>query len=109
MSTVLIYVTASSVEEAQAIGRALVSERLVACVNLLPGMTSMYWWNGGVQEDQEVSMILKTQADLVDRVTERVKELHSYDCPCAVALSVAGGNPAFLEWIVSETIQPAEN
>jgi len=99
----LVYVTASNREEASVIGRAAVDERLAACANVLGDITSFYWWEGAVQEDGEVSLILKTQDHLVDRLTQRVKELHSYDCPCVVALPIAAGNPDFLNWIVNET------
>jgi len=99
----LIYITASSESEATEIGRALVSERLVACVNIHAPIKSVYWWDGDVQEDAEVALVAKTTEDLVPRVIERVKAAHSYDCPCVVALPIAGGNPAFLEWISKET------
>jgi len=99
----LVYITTSSRVEASAIGRAMVDERLAACANVLGDITSFYWWEGAVQEDGEVSLILKTQDHLVDRLTQRVKELHSYDCPCVVAIPIAAGNPDFLDWIVNET------
>ncbi|MEK7246595.1 MAG: divalent-cation tolerance protein CutA, partial [Pseudomonadota bacterium] len=66
-------------------------------------ITSIYWWESKVQEEGETSFILKTRADLVDALTQRVKALHSYACPCVVALPVAAGNPAFLSWIENET------
>ncbi len=103
MTVTLIYVTASSEEEARRIGTTLVSERLAACANLLPGMTSLFWWEGRIQEAREVTIILKTRADLVERLTDRVRQLHSYECPCVVALPIAGGNQAFIDWIVAET------
>lgn len=103
MTQVLIYVTTGSPEEAAAIGRDLVESRLAACANLLPGMTSIYWWDGAVHDDSEASLILKTRADLIEAVTARVKELHSYDCPCVIALPITGGNSDFLNWIVKET------
>lgn len=101
--TSLIYVTTGSEEEARQIAAALVEARLVACANMLPGMKSIYRWQGEIQSDREVVLILKTQTSLVDMVTDKVKELHSYDCPCVVALSIAGGNPAFLDWIGEQT------
>ncbi len=103
MSVSLVYITASSREEALEIGRTLVKERLAACANVGGGITSLYWWEGSVQEDAEVSLILKTRSGLVDSVVRRVKELHSYTCPCVVALPIAAGNPDFLGWIVNET------
>lgn len=101
--TRLIYITAESTYEARAIGRALVEARLAACANVLGPMTSIYRWEGVVQEGEEAVLIAKTTASLVDALTAKVRELHSYDCPCVVALPVDGGNPAFLDWIVAET------
>jgi periplasmic divalent cation tolerance protein len=103
MAVRFIYMTAASREEARRIGRILVEERLAACVNILPGMNSFYWWQGAVQDEQETVLIAKTRAELVQRLTERVKALHSYACPCVVALPIEGGNPAFLQWIADET------
>lgn len=103
MSATLIYVTAANREEALAIARAVVEERLAACANLLAPITSVYRWQGTVQEDTEVAMILKTQCELVERLTERILALHSYECPCVVALPITAGNPAFLNWIRNET------
>lgn len=103
MTSTMIYVTTSSREEALRIGRAVVADRLAACANVLPGITSVYRWQGEVQEEGETALILKTRSDLVERLTTRVKELHSYDCPCVVALPIAGGNPDFLQWIAEET------
>lgn len=99
----LVYMTAGGAEEARRIGKALVEARLAACVNLIEGMKSMYWWEGAVQEDAEVVMIAKTRAALVEPLTAKVRELHSFDCPCVVAVPIAGGNPAFLQWIAVET------
>lgn len=103
MSQTLIYVTAGSREEALGIGRALVESRLAACANVLAGTRSVYWWEGKVSEDDEVSLLLKTRDDLVGRLVDKVKEIHSYDCPCVVAVPITGGNRAFLDWIDAET------
>ncbi len=103
MTQKLIYITTGSAEEAKRIGRALVEERLAACANVLGAVTSYYWWQGALQEDGEAALIAKTRADLVDRLVERVKALHSYDCPCVVAVPIEAGNPAFLDWIEAET------
>jgi periplasmic divalent cation tolerance protein len=103
MNARLIYITASSAEEAALIGRGLVEERLAACANVLGGIRSFYWWEDEVQDDQEVALIAKTTSDKVDAVVARVKSLHSYSCPCVVALPIEGGNPAFLDWIKDET------
>ncbi len=103
MTLATIYITAASQEEALAIGRAVVEARLAACANVFPGVTSIYWWEGSRQEDSEVVLILKTRHDLVDEVVAKVKELHSYECPCVVAFPIAGGNKDFLDWIARET------
>ncbi len=103
----LLYVTAESREEALAIGRELVEERLVACANILDGMTSVYFWKEQVEQSEEAVLLLKTQQALVPRVIDRVQELHSYDCPCVLALPIQAGNPEFLQWITDETIAAA--
>jgi periplasmic divalent cation tolerance protein len=103
MTPTMIYITTSSTEEALRIGRDVVALRLAACANVLPGVTSVFRWQGEVQEDGETALILKTRSELVEPLTKRVKELHSYDCPCVVALPIAGGNPDFLQWIADET------
>ncbi|MFQ6017412.1 MAG: divalent-cation tolerance protein CutA [Kiloniellaceae bacterium] len=105
MTCSLIYITAGDRAEATALGRALVEARLAACANVLPGITPIYWWGGAVQEGAEVALIAKTRDSLVGRVIDFVKERHSYDCPCVVALPIAKGNPAFLDWIAEETAE----
>jgi len=99
----LIYMTTESEAVAERIGRALVGERLAACINIVAGMRSMYWWDGAVHQSDEAILIAKTQRSLVNQLIERVRELHTYDCPCIVSLSIDGGNPAFLNWIDAET------
>jgi periplasmic divalent cation tolerance protein len=103
MGQVLIYVTAGSGEEARELARALVEERLAACANVLGDIRSFYWWEGKVRDDGEVALILKTRDALVEKVTRRITELHSYSVPCVVALPITAGNPDFLDWIVNET------
>ena len=107
MQNRLVYMTAGSMDEARKIGRALVEERLVACVNLIGGMTSIYWWEGAVEEGSEVVVIAKTTAGRVGAVIERVKALHSYAVPCVVALPIESGNDAFMTWIARETADAA--
>ena len=106
MAVCFCYVTAGSRDEALRIGRTVVEERLAACANVLDGMTSLYWWRGVLEQAGEAALILKTRAELVERLAARIKELHSYECPCVVALPIAGGNPDYLEWIAAET-EPA--
>ena len=103
MGAVLVYMTAGDKAEATRIGRVLVEEKLAACANVLDGMTSVYRWQGEVCEDAETVLIAKTTDALAVALTERVKALHSYDCPCIVTLPIAGGNTAFLDWIAAQT------
>ena len=103
MSATLVYVTASSRDEAIKIARTVVEERLAACANVFQPITSIYWWEGKLQEEGETSFFLKTRGDLVEDLTRRIKALHSYTCPCVVALPVTQGNAAFLSWIENET------
>ena len=103
MSPRMIYVTCENRDEAIKIAKNVVTNRLAACANILGEMTSVYWWQGKVEEGQEVALILKTRADLVEKVTEKIKELHSYECPCVVALPIEDGNKTFLKWITDET------
>ena len=99
MQPQLIYMTAGSLEEAEKIGKALVDDRLAACVNIIERMHSFYWWEGKVQEDHEVVMIAKTTQSLVEALVEKVKALHGYSVPCIVSVPISGGNPDFLLWI----------
>ncbi|KPP99554.1 MAG: periplasmic divalent cation tolerance protein [Bacteroidetes bacterium HLUCCA01] len=98
----LVYITTGSLVEARHIGNTLVEERLAACANIFPQMESVYRWKNELQHDQEVVLIAKTDLKLVDRLTERVKELHSYECPCVVALPADGGNPDYYAWLAGE-------
>ena len=102
MAVNFIYMTASSSAEAQKIGKALVESRLAACVNILDNMQSIYRWEEKVQEDAEVVLIAKTSASLVSQLIDKVKSLHSYDCPCIVSLPVIDGYPPFLDWVETE-------
>jgi periplasmic divalent cation tolerance protein len=104
MAVFLCYVTAGSRDEALAIGRTVVEERLAASANVLDGATSIYWWQGALRQADEAVLILKTRGELVERLTARIRQLHSYQCPCVVALPIAAGNPAYLDWIAGETV-----
>lgn len=103
MEVRFIYITAGNQEEAERIGKELVKNRLAACVNIVKDITSFYWWDGELQEDQETVMIAKTKESLVEELVEKVKSMHSYSCPCIVSLPILQGNGAFLEWVEKET------
>jgi len=103
MSVMFVYVTAGDVEEAKRIGRQVVEEQLAACANILGGVTSIFRWEGKVDEASEAMLILKTTEQRLEPLIARVKVLHSYELPCIEALPVVDGNRDFLEWIVRET------
>jgi periplasmic divalent cation tolerance protein len=100
---VFVYTTYPSVVEAEQAGRALVEQRLCACVNILPGMVSLYWWQGKVDRGEEVVMIIKTRASLAEPVRAAVKQMHSYSTPAILALPVESVDPDYHAWIVAET------
>lgn len=103
MGIVFAYVTVASWDEGRQIGRALVEERLAACINLVPGMTSIYRWEGKVEETNEVVLIAKTRAELFEPLADRVRSLHSYKVPCILELPVGRGNPSYLDWLTEGT------
>lgn len=98
-----IYITTGSQAEARKIATALVAERLAACANIIPGMRSIYRWEGKIEEAEETVLIAKTSKDRVPALIERVRALHSYDCPCVVSLAVEDGNPEYLDWLAAQT------
>ena len=97
----VVLVTAPDAEVGARIGRALVEEGLVACANLVPGVRSIYRWEGAVHDDAEVLLILKTRAALSDALAARVRALHPYELPEVLALAVAGGSAPYLDWVRS--------
>ena len=105
MSTqvVAVLITAPDEETARRIARALVEERLAACVNLLPGVRSIYRWQGAVEEAAEVLLIAKTHAERVAALAARVRALHPYELPEVVVLPVSDGSDAYLRWVVAES------
>jgi periplasmic divalent cation tolerance protein len=103
MKPVILYMTASSELEARSIGHSLLKERLVACINIIPSIQSLYWWNDEIQDDTETAFYAKTTDDKVEKIITRVGELHSYDTPCVVSMPLENGHPDFLKWVVAET------
>ncbi len=103
MSASVVYVTAASRDEALAIGRTVIGERLAACANVLPGMRSIYWWEGQVAEDDEALLVLKTREALLAALIARIRALHSYATPCITAWPITAGNPDYLAWIAAAT------
>jgi periplasmic divalent cation tolerance protein len=103
MPSWFVYITAKDKAQALTIGRALVEERLAACINVWDGMTSVYRWQGTLEEATEAVLIAKTTESQIPAIVDRVKALHSDACPCVVAWPLETGNPAYLEWIEKET------
>lgn len=99
---VLVYITAANREEARRIGRALVEERLAACVNLPAPHTAIYRWNDAVEEAEEQALVAKTTADRLEALGARVRALSSYTLPAIVALPAGGGDAEFLAWVRNE-------
>ncbi len=102
MSVKLVYVTAPDRKEAEQIAETAVTERLAACANILDHVTSVFHWGGRLCRENETVLILKTTGERAAALTERIRALHSYECPCIAVLPVESGNPAFLEWIAGE-------
>ena len=99
----IVLTTAGSADEARKIAGALVERRLAACVNIVPQVESVYRWQGHVERASEWLLIIKTQANLFDRVSGAIKELHSYEVPECVMLSVSDGEQKYLDWITANT------
>jgi periplasmic divalent cation tolerance protein len=100
---IIVLITASSDDEAENIGYALVDERLAACVNIVPGIRSLFFWEGKTQDGRELLLICKSRQPLLERIVARVKSLHSYTVPEVIALPVAGGSEEYLGWLREAT------
>lgn len=99
----LILCTCPDAESAAAIARTLVGERLAACVNRVPGLTSVYRWRGEIHEDNEVLLLIKTRRERFEALRARLVALHPYDVPEVIALEIAAGHAPYLEWLRTET------
>jgi periplasmic divalent cation tolerance protein len=100
---VVVLVTAGSNEEGRRIGRAMVEERLAACVNVVGPIRSIYRWEGAVEEAEEHLLVMKARTADMPTLTARVRALHSYDVPEVVALPLTGGSEAYLAWLATAT------
>lgn len=103
MTDFIVVMVTAPAAEAAGLAKALVEERLVACVNIVPGLRSFYWWQGRVEDEPEVLCMMKTQSHLFERLRDRVRELHSYEVEEIIALPVLAGNPPYLDWIKKNT------
>ena len=100
---VFVYTTYPSIVEAEQAGRTIVERRLAACVNILPGMVSHYWWEGKVERGEEVVMIAKTRASLAQEAGRAIKEMHSYTTPAIMVLPLESVEQTYLNWLMAET------
>ena len=99
---IVLFITTATAEEAQRISKVLLNQRKAACVNTVPKVSSLFWWQDKLDSAQESLLIVKTKASQLDEIVRLVKELHSYDIPEIIALPIVGGNQDYLEWIGKE-------
>lgn len=104
MDTLVVLVTAPSAEEGRTIARSLVAEHLAACVNVVPGVRSVFFWEGQLQEEVEALLVVKTRRERYEALQRRILELHPYSVPEVLALPVETGSPTYLAW-VGETVR----
>ena len=102
LAYIVLFITASSSEEAYKIAEVLLNQRKAACVNIVPGVSSLFWWQDKLDSAQESLLIVKTKASLLPEIISLVKGIHSYDVPEIIALPIVGGNQDYLEWIGRE-------
>ncbi len=100
----VVLISTSNLDEARTLARALVTERLAASVNILPQISSIYHWEGILKEESEILLIVRTRADALGSLIERVEQLHSYSLPEIIALPIVDGSQRFLNWILSEVM-----
>jgi periplasmic divalent cation tolerance protein len=99
----LVFTTLPSADKAAELGKVLVEERLAACANLIPAVRSIYRWQGKLQDENEVLVLLKTRAEHLERLKLRILELHPYEVPEVLAVPVEAGYQPYLEWLAGET------
>lgn len=104
---VVVLTTLGETADAEAFARTLVEERLAACVNLLPPMTSVYRWKGAIETDRERQLVVKTSADRLAALETRLRTLHPYEVPELLVLEVAGGGSPYLEWL-EQSLRPPD-
>ncbi|MBI3353409.1 MAG: divalent-cation tolerance protein CutA [Nitrospirae bacterium] len=99
MEAVVIFITASSIDEARKIGNTLMEERLIACVNIIPQVESIFYWQEKVCNEKEALMIIKTRKSLINDIIKKVKSIHSYSVPEIIALPIISGSEDYLKWV----------
>ncbi|CAL9100553.1 unnamed protein product [Musa textilis] len=101
--SIVVYVTVPNKEAGMKLAESIIKEKLAACVNRVPGIESVYWWDGKVERDAEELLIIKTRESLLGALTQHVKSNHEYDVPEVIALPITGGNEKYLQWIKDST------
>ena len=101
---IVVFITARNAEEAEKIGKTLVKRRQAACVNIIPEVSSHFWWKDKLDSSKESLLVVKTRDSLLPDIIKSVKKIHSYSVPEIIALPIVGGNPDYLDWIDSEVI-----
>ena len=99
---IVLLTTVSDSEEAHKIAEVLLNQRMAACVSIVPGVSSLFWWHEKLDSAQESLLIVKTKALLLNQIVTLVRKIHSYEVPEIIALPIIGGNPDYLEWIDKE-------
>ena len=93
------FITVPNLEEGKRLARVFLEERVAACVNIIPQVTSLYWWEGAIQEDPELLLVVKTSQDKLERLMELVRSHHPYQVAEVVSLPIEAGNPPYLQWL----------
>lgn len=99
---IVLFITTANTDEAQRIAKVLLNERKAACVNIVPEISSLFWWQDKLDSAQESLLIIKTKASVLNEIVRLVRKIHSYDIPEIIALPIIGGNQDYLEWMGKE-------
>ncbi|KAI9594850.1 hypothetical protein BDF19DRAFT_443911 [Syncephalis fuscata] len=102
----VVYVTCPNEKTAKELAHGLLQIRYAACVSIIPGITSIYWWKNAIEEDTELILIIKTTTDCLAALTDYVNLHHPYDVPEVIALPIQGGNPSYLQWLATSVASP---
>ena len=106
---IIVFNTCNSAEIASSIAETLVSKKLAACVNIVKGIESVYQWQGKIEHDQEILLIIKTQQSLFSQLEQTIQQLHNYELPEIIAVPVSSGEKNYLNWIQSATLATEQN
>ena len=102
----LVYVTTKDAEQAKNISYHLLKKKLIACSNVIPNMTSNYFWNGKLENSNECILLLKTTNNLFDKLESEIENLHSYDCPCIFSIPIKNCGKKYKQWLLSQLGEP---